>query len=128
MAFLFCLLVIFWGFTDIHAVSRDQSFADRQRPPVRFLDEQHDNHMDGFDCLTCHHRYENGENVLDEFELEEGNPDISCSACHHAGAQIGLRKAYHDQCIGCHNRYNDKEGSALPVYCGECHIRQAEEE
>jgi c(7)-type cytochrome triheme protein len=49
------------------------------RGPVLF---DHEFHMYDFDCLDCHHDMENGENVLDEVDLVEGNPDILCASCH----------------------------------------------
>lgn len=128
VASLFCLVTICFVtasvfFSSAGADNQKNAFTDRQRPPVNFLEEMHDTHMENYDCLDCHHRYENGENVLDEFELEEGNRDIQCSACHHSKAETGLRKAFHTQCIGCHEKSNDQEGGSLPILCGECHVR-----
>ncbi|MEX1302369.1 MAG: cytochrome c3 family protein, partial [Desulfotignum sp.] len=53
--------------------------GENNRGPVIF---DHELHMFEFDCLDCHHVMENGENILDEADLEEGNPDILCSSCH----------------------------------------------
>jgi DNA-directed RNA polymerase subunit RPC12/RpoP len=105
----------------IDAEDNAAAFTKRERPPVNFLDHLHEMHMDSYECLTCHHRYEDNENVLDESELEEGNGDVHCATCHHPDRV--LRDAFHDQCIGCHNAYNDTESTALPVLCGDCHVR-----
>jgi len=118
-----CFAVAFVFLSSADADNQEKVFADRQRPSVNFLDEMHDTHMESYECLDCHHRYENGENVLDESELEEGNQDIQCAACHHSEAETGLRAAFHTQCIGCHEKLNCQEGSSLPILCGECHIR-----
>ncbi len=126
LVFFICFVMVFAYFSDIYAENKEKSFMERQRPPVNFLDAMHDMHMDSYECLTCHHRYENGENVLDESELEEGNPDISCSACHNSEAKIELREAFHGQCIECHDRHNDQEGGSLPILCGECHVRHVD--
>jgi hypothetical protein len=62
--------------------------------------------------------------VLDESELQEDNQEIHCHTCHHSKAQTGLRNAFHEQCIGCHEKQNDREGTSLPILCGECHVRK----
>jgi len=84
------------------------------RPEVNF---PHNRHMESdLSCKDCHHIYENGKNVLDESNLEEGNQGIRCSACHGPNK---LMEAFHHQCIGCHTK--KKIG---PRFCGECHIRK----
>ena len=94
----------------------------RTRPPVSF---PHNRHVEaGLSCKDCHHIYENGKNVLDESKLEEGNKDIRCSACHGPKSRPDLDQAFHDECIGCHIKY-EKEGKKTgPRYCGECHVKK----
>jgi hypothetical protein len=106
----------------------------KQRPNVAFT---HDSHMGNYECQQCHHRYENGKNVIEEnqdelMEIEpEGTmtldvnlPDdasaIKCASCHNnkTVTKIKSREAFHGQCIGCH----EKEAKG-PVLCGECHKR-----
>lgn len=124
----------------VECYTLDQKGA-KQRPPVRF---PHEDHMMTADCLDCHHDYEDGENVLDPFDLEDGNTDPSCCGCHHPGAQLTLEDAFHKQCISCHldNRHKfwiprkgiqwkalTREGApAGPVLCGECHENTGSEE
>ena len=100
----------------------------------------HEDHMDELDCLDCHHVYKDGENVLDESDLEEGNPDISCCSCHNSTTKIDLEEAFHSSCIPCHNENSKKfwiprkgiqwksfisnEGQQGPTLCGECHVRE----
>lgn len=107
--------------------------SENQRPSVRF---PHETHMGEFGCLDCHHKYENGENVLEEDALMDIEPDeeivldmgasagevdgeIKCLACHTDGKRIEGMEAFHDMCMGCHK--TSKKGPAL---CGECHINQ----
>ena len=93
-----------------------EAYKKKRRPPVHF---PHEVHMAGdLACTDCHHRYENGKNILDESELEEGTPNIQCRACHTTQSRVNLRRAFHRQCIGCHRR--EKRG---PRLCGECHMR-----
>ena len=89
----------------------------KTRPEVTF---PHNRHMESdLSCKDCHHVYENGKNVLDESNLEEGNQGIRCSACHGPKFRLNLKEAFHNQCIGCHTK--KKTG---PRFCGECHIRK----
>jgi formate-dependent nitrite reductase cytochrome c552 subunit len=82
------------------------------------------NTMSKLNCLQGHHHiYENGKNVVDESKLEEGNQDIRCSACHSPESPRNLKKAFHDQCMGCHKRYQKENKKTGPQYCGECHVK-----
>ena len=94
-------------------------FQNKNRTAVYF---SHENHMETFECLDCHHDYQNGENVLDEDELEEDG-NARCAACHSKGASIELKIAYHRQCMGCHRLVNKQENAGLPITCQECHPR-----
>jgi hypothetical protein len=72
------------------------------------------------DCKACHHRFENGENVLQEDELD-GSDAMRCRTCHNADASLDAKQAFHRQCIQCH-RTLEKEGKAsAPRTCGQCH-------
>ncbi len=99
----------------------------------------HEAHMEELYCLDCHHIYENGENILDESDLEEGNPDINCCSCHNTKTKMDLEEAFHSSCIPCHNESRKKfwiprkgiqweafiseKGQQAPTLCGECHIQ-----
>ncbi|MCF8068023.1 MAG: cytochrome c family protein [Desulfobacterales bacterium] len=94
--------------------------GSRERSPVTF---EHESHMDSFECLDCHHDYdESGENILDEGDLEEGNPDILCSACHNDDTKVDRQTAFHRQCMGCHIDERDGGNKAAPDMCGQCHL------
>jgi formate-dependent nitrite reductase cytochrome c552 subunit len=86
-------------------------FKKKERPAAIF---PHGKHIEaGLECTDCHH-------VVDQGQLEEGNPDIRCSACHASD----LQQAFHDQCIGCHIKLQKEKKKTGPRYCGECHIRK----
>jgi hypothetical protein len=93
-------------------------FKKKERTSIKFT---HMNHMsiDGVSCTDCHHRFQNGKNVLAIDELTDNNKLIFCSTCHYE--KSGLMNAYHHQCIGCHNT-KIKGKAAGPRMCGECHI------
>jgi hypothetical protein len=101
---------------------QSSSFPKRERPPVLF---PHHRHMEGdLSCKECHHRYEQGKNVLDEGELEAGKPRIRCQECHGPKARLDLQTAFHKQCLDCH-RTNRKEGKKTgPIFCGACHVKR----
>ena len=91
----------------------------QQRSAVAF---SHDLHMGLYECLDCHHDFKEGVNVLDEDTLEEGNPDIRCSACHNDQADVDRQKAYHRQCMGCHIDTRKAGDASGPELCGACHL------
>jgi c(7)-type cytochrome triheme protein len=98
-------------------IENTASYRSKSRPAVYF---SHENHMEAYECLDCHHDYQNGENVLDEDDLEEDG-SAGCAACHSKEASIELKTAYHRQCMGCHRRANKQEADTLPITCQDCH-------
>jgi hypothetical protein len=93
--------------------------GQKRYPPVTF---SHESHMEEIECLTCHHDYKDGENVLDEDDLEEGNSAATCTACHSMENCDDIQKTFHGLCMGCHIR-SRKEGLPHgPRLCVECHV------
>lgn len=93
--------------------------TEEVRAPAFFT---HDNHMENLDCKACHHRFENGENVVEEDELD-GSDEMRCRTCHNSEASIDAKEAFHNQCIGCHRDYKNEEKASGPRTCGTCHPR-----
>jgi len=93
-------------------------FKSGSRLPVKF---SHGSHMiiEGVSCTGCHHRFENGKNVLKEEELDGENKSIYCSNCHREKSE--LKNAYHRLCITCHQTTKKENKTAGPKLCGECH-------
>jgi hypothetical protein len=108
---------------DKMVLDSSHTLKNKGRPVVTF---PHNQHVEaGLDCKACHHLYLNGKNVLDESKLEAGNPNIRCSNCHGSKLRLNLQQAFHDQCIGCHAGYHQKEKKKTGSrYCGDCHIRR----
>jgi len=79
--------------------------------PVRFMHAKHA--VVTRDCALCHHY-----RPLDEAATET----TRCSACHQEPFQkdhperLGLKAAYHQQCMGCHQEMNKG-----PIDCAGCH-------
>jgi hypothetical protein len=79
--------------------------------PVRFMHAKHA--VVTKDCALCHHY-----RPLDEAATET----TRCSACHQEPFQkdhperLGLKAAYHQQCMGCHQEMNKG-----PIDCAGCH-------
>lgn len=91
----------------------------KQRFPVAF---PHDMHTESYDCETCHHEYDDEKNnVIDISELYSGNEDIMCDSCHTSETTIDTRRAYHRQCLRCHDKEVTVNQAAAPTMCNECH-------
>ncbi len=113
--------------------------------PVGFAHRIHDE-ITGGDCGACHHRYAGaaGDRVGDDIgelhasmDIKLGgacsschddmadNPPQSCRRCHglpnepDSPSRIGLKGAYHRQCIGCHER--QLKPAPAPTECASCH-------
>ncbi len=113
--------------------------------PVAFSHRIHDE-LNGGDCGVCHHRYSwddddrVGEDIVELHESIDvpiggacsgchedmaDNPPQSCARCHgmpneeDAPARLGLKGAYHRQCIGCHERR--MQPAPAPTECSSCH-------
>lgn len=111
LAFLF-ILGAAYAQDDIKQLEHD-IFIERERPAAVFSHTLHSDEAE-IDCLACHHKYENGENVWDD------SAETECAECHKLeadGKMMPLMKAFHANCKGCH----EKEKG--PLTCGECHPR-----
>ena len=79
--------------------------------PVRFMHSKHAAITN--DCALCHHY-----RPVDESASET----VRCSACHQEAfneeypERIGLKAAYHQQCLDCHKQMNKG-----PIDCIGCH-------
>lgn len=94
-------------------------FGTPTRGEVRF---PHEKHFETIDCTRCHHRYENGKNVLSADELMPGSAGTACASCHK-GSGV-LQGAYHRMCLKCHSEKSMKRERSGPVMCGMCHINR----
>ena len=113
--------------------------------PVGFSHRIHDG-LTGGDCAACHHRYASDPSDRVGVDLGELHKAMgvaiggACSACHDdladrppqgckrcharsnepdAPARLGLKGAYHRQCIGCHER--QLKPATAPTGCRGCH-------
>lgn len=82
--------------------------------PVRFMHMKHAAVLG--DCLVCHHHRPKDTKALET---------TACASCHQGAFdprdrdRIGLKAAYHQQCMGCHQERNKG-----PVGCTECHPKK----
>ncbi len=120
------LLISIWPLPTIFSQSDDITIDNKNaastesRTGVEF---PHAIHTESYDCLDCHHDYHNGENVLDEGELEEDG-SAACNTCHTSSATIDLQTAYHRQCMTCHRAVNREPEFDLPITCKDCHPKE----
>jgi len=83
--------------------------------PVRFMHAKHAASMK--DCAVCHHYRPTNADALET---------TRCSACHQESfredhpERIGLKAAYHLQCMECHRKLDQG-----PVDCIGCHSKNA---
>ncbi|MBN2333416.1 MAG: cytochrome c3 family protein [Deltaproteobacteria bacterium] len=108
-----------WAQPETIVLNNLETFTKKERPAVLF---PHERHLNALECADCHHRYEKGENVLDEDTLEEGNAEIRCAHCHNWKARQGLRQAFHRSCTGCHKVMAAAGKTTGPRTCGGCHV------
>jgi c(7)-type cytochrome triheme protein len=107
------------GQPDTLVLKHSGAVGKEERSPVVF---PHNRHLEsGFSCKDCHHRFEKGQNVLDEGDLVEDNEGIRCSSCHDSQSRVDLREAFHHQCMNCHLK---KKQSTGPRFCGQCHRKE----
>jgi len=117
--FTVCFIIPVVLFAQMEIITIDNKvFKTKSRSPVKF---NHFNHMaiEGGSCTDCHHRFENGRNVIEPNELSDDNKSIYCSHCHSNPSD--LKKAYHRSCIRCHESMIKNNNAAGPRLCGECH-------
>ncbi|MEI7437878.1 MAG: Ni/Fe-hydrogenase cytochrome b subunit, partial [bacterium] len=112
--------------------------------PVRFSHRSHDVNSGG-DCGVCHHRVASGKDdrIGEDIKTMHLGIDVriggACSSCHDmtlkaptacgqchglpneadSPARIGLKGAYHRQCLGCHAAL--PVGGNAPTDCNSCH-------
>ena len=106
---------------DVIIFKKADVFGSLSRAPVRFTHRDHAS-LEGVSCLTCHHDFKNGKNVLDPGRLTPGDPSTQCAACHTA--PVALEKSFHQLCITCHEAEKRKGRVTGPRTCGECHAWQ----
>jgi len=87
----------------------------------------HDSHMESLDCKDCHHRFENGKNVIEEDEID-GSDAMRCRTCHNEDSSIDAKQAFHRQCITCHRAYKNEGKASGPRTCGTCHPQKMPED
>ena len=79
----------------------DPLILDNKYGKVELSHEKHS----ALKCQDCHHTLAEGEECPKK-----------CGECHKEGADIGRKKAFHDNCKGCH-----KQMAKGPTKCKECH-------
>lgn len=122
LCMVFCYPSVFLGQPETVLIDNSISFQSKQRSAVPF---NHGLHMETIECLSCHHRYENGKNVLDESELEkEVTKDVKCVSCHNQKTKTNLKEAFHHQCMGCHMNFRKTGRNSGPELCGHCHPKR----
>jgi hypothetical protein len=114
-ALLVSIFVVAAGLSQEYMTQVDAGyFPDPQRPPAAFPHDEHNEAAGIEDCNACHHVWEDG--VKSEYESSEDMLCVDCHALETEGPEPPLRRAFHNNCKGCH-----MERKAGPILCGECH-------
>lgn len=100
---------------DMTVIASD-AFEKLTRPPAAFVHDQHNEKAGVEDCVICHHGGSDG--VQDTSSSTEGTACADCHAVQPEKGATGLTKAYHQQCIRCH-----EQSGKGPLACGQCHVR-----
>ncbi|MBF0117486.1 MAG: cytochrome c3 family protein [Desulfobacterales bacterium] len=131
-AAIFIIAILFITSSYVTSKVDCNSCLVKQRPLVSF---SHSQHMNKLECLDCHHKYENGKNILEQQELEGASYDdtivlnkpmvssnksgFACISCHNLKSNMCTMQAFHKQCMGCHDKMKNK--GYKPNMCYECH-------
>ena len=110
------LVVYAFGQQDMQVVE-NYYFPNPQRPPAVFEHDAHNEKAELWDCMICHHVYDE-QGIKSDWESSE---DQACADCHGLADQgriPGLRRAFHENCKGCH--LTTQQG---PITCAECHVK-----
>lgn len=91
------------------------AFEKHSRAAAVFVHDEHNEKAKLEDCAVCHH---GKDEATGKQSLENTSEGEACSECHAVNASPGtpLMRAYHQQCIGCH-----QTSSKGPTHCGGCH-------
>ncbi len=91
------------------------AFSKLERPQVAFDHDAHNEKAELEDCVVCHHsKTDDGKR-----DMENSSDGETCESCHAVERTDGgtpLMRAYHRQCVTCH-----EDSLKGPVACGECH-------
>lgn len=115
MAMALACATVAFSQEDMKVIAPD-AFGKLTRPASAFVHDQHNEKAGVEDCVICHHGGTDGKK--DTSASSEGTP---CSDCHAVKAgkdRTSLNRAYHRQCITCH-----QEKGKGPMACGQCHKR-----
>jgi hypothetical protein len=101
-------------------IIENQGYTEDRKKPVKLNHKKHAEEY-GIACASCHHVYEEGENIW-----EQGDPVGKCVACHDPVADqdgvMKLQSAFHKNCRDCHKEVTQEVREAAPYKkCTACH-------
>ena len=100
-------------------IIENQGYENDKKKPVRLSHKKHAEEY-GIACDSCHHVYQEGENVW-----KQGDPVAKCVACHDPVEDqdnvIRLQSAFHNNCRNCHKEISQEGKEAPYKKCTDCH-------
>ncbi|RLB07807.1 MAG: cytochrome C [Deltaproteobacteria bacterium] len=98
-------------------VKIENKYTKRLKKPVTFTHKKHAVTYK-IACTECHH----------EWKKQERKQPQKCAACHKEkkeGKKLGLKRAYHKNCQGCHKALKAQGKKTGPTTkCSGCHPRK----
>ncbi len=93
-------------------ISWPEAAAAMQRPAIEFNHAVHAKALEaGEGCRACH-------------RVDDGGLDPGLAAVAGVDDPDALMDAYHDACIGCHEKRSASASKTGPSSCGGCHVRR----
>ncbi len=89
-------------------------YAKKKKTPVVFAHTKHKAQK----CQKCHHTWKEGEKVKNCGECHKDKKDKKDKK------KLGLKKAFHDQCIKCHKALKKEKKKTGPTGCVKCHPKK----
>lgn len=97
------------GRADVITIEVIKAFGALERTPVVFMHDKHTKALakKGKDCSVCHAG--KGQELVLKFNREKDQ------------SRAQVMDAFHDGCIGCHQKTAQAGAKSGPVTCGQCH-------
>jgi hypothetical protein len=121
-------------------IAHTEIFGPLERPPVIFDHKKHveaikkEGKKEWETCSVCHRekkeeltRIKKEDEIIKEKKTEER--DVLVFEFPKKIVKLdkeAYKKAYHDECIGCHKEKLKEKKKAGPLTCGDCHVKEKE--
>lgn len=112
-------------------IAKTDVFGTLERPQVIFNHQKHveaikkEGKKEWETCSICH-RIEKSKIIKEGKIIETEGFTFEFPKKKVKLEKEALKKAYHDECIGCHKERLKEKKKSGPITCGDCHIKEYE--